>query len=110
VVTFGCSLHSLHFILKKKIPNCLTRVDYYKDEVRLRVPSLFDNLFYEDNQNVMNGIRTGLMLLLPCAPPPASTKHVTWLLGRDGDVRVSVIGEEDEFRSSKLLQSLLNNR
>ncbi|CAL8268297.1 unnamed protein product [Boreogadus saida] len=43
-------------------------------------------------------------------PKKASTKHVTWLLGRDGDVRVSVIGEEDEFRSSKLLQSLLNNR
>ncbi|CAL8358291.1 unnamed protein product [Merluccius merluccius] len=43
-------------------------------------------------------------------PGKASRKHVTWLLGRDGDVRVSVIGEEDEFRSSKLLQSLLNNR
>ncbi|KAK0131629.1 SH2 domain-containing protein 4B [Merluccius polli] len=42
-------------------------------------------------------------------PGKASRKHVTWLLGRDGDVRVSVIGEEDEFRSSKLLQSLLNN-
>ncbi|KAG7276928.1 hypothetical protein CRUP_010248 [Coryphaenoides rupestris] len=42
----------------------------------------------------------------------ASRKHVTWLLGRDGDVRVSVIGEEeeDELRSSKVLQSLLNNR
>lgn len=37
-------------------------------------------------------------------------KHVSWLLGRDGDVRVSVIGELDEFRSSRILQSLMNNR
>lgn len=43
-------------------------------------------------------------------PPPASRKHVSWLLGRDGDVSVSVIGEVDELRSSKLLQSLMNNR
>ena len=42
--------------------------------------------------------------------PPASSKHVQWLLGRDGDVSVIVIGEVDEFRSSKLLQSLRNNR
>ncbi|CAN9514716.1 unnamed protein product [Ophioblennius macclurei] len=40
----------------------------------------------------------------------ASSKHVTWLLGRDGDVSVSIIGEVDEFRSSKLLRSLANNR
>lgn len=38
------------------------------------------------------------------------SKHVSWLLGRDGDVRVSVIGELDEFRSSRILQSLMNNR
>uniref|UniRef100_A0A667ZV50 SH2 domain containing 4A n=1 Tax=Myripristis murdjan TaxID=586833 RepID=A0A667ZV50_9TELE len=38
-----------------------------------------------------------------------SSKHVSWLLGRDGDVSVSVIGEMDEFRSSKLLKSLINN-
>ncbi|XP_028272828.1 SH2 domain-containing protein 4A [Parambassis ranga] len=43
-------------------------------------------------------------------PKKASSKHVRWLLGRDGDVSVSVIGEVDEFRSSKLLQSLMNNR
>lgn len=42
--------------------------------------------------------------------PPGYSKHVTWLLGRDGDVSVSVIGEVDEFRSSKILQSLMNNR
>ncbi|XP_024138696.1 SH2 domain-containing protein 4A [Oryzias melastigma] len=36
----------------------------------------------------------------------ASSKHVSWLLGRDGDVSVSVIGEVDEFRSSKILQNL----
>lgn len=40
----------------------------------------------------------------------AYNKHVSWLLGRDGDVSVSVIGEMDEFRSSKLLQNLMNNR
>lgn len=39
-----------------------------------------------------------------------SSKHVSWLLGRDGDVSVSIIGEVDEFRSSKLLQNLMNNR
>ncbi|XP_029297831.1 SH2 domain-containing protein 4A isoform X2 [Cottoperca gobio] len=42
--------------------------------------------------------------------PKKADKHVRWLLGRDGDVSVSVIGEVDEFRSSKLLQSLMNNR
>ncbi|KAM6999667.1 uncharacterized protein LKV04_004639 isoform 2-T2 [Tautogolabrus adspersus] len=40
----------------------------------------------------------------------AFNKHVSWLLGRDGDVSISVIGEVDEFRSSKLLQRLANNR
>ncbi|XP_031135906.1 uncharacterized protein zgc:92242 isoform X1 [Sander lucioperca] len=43
-------------------------------------------------------------------PKKADNKHVKWLLGRDGDVSVRVIGEVDEFRSSKLLQSLMNNR
>lgn len=42
--------------------------------------------------------------------PAAYSKHVSWLLGRDGDVSVSVIGEVDEFRSSKLLQNIMNNR
>ncbi|XP_061581834.1 SH2 domain-containing protein 4A [Cololabis saira] len=40
----------------------------------------------------------------------ASSKHVSWLLGRDGDVSVSIIGEVDELRASKVLQSLMNNR
>nr|XP_061783583.1 SH2 domain-containing protein 4A-like [Nerophis lumbriciformis] len=40
----------------------------------------------------------------------ASSKRVSWLLGRDGDVSVFVIGEVDEFRSSKLLQTMMNNR
>ncbi|XP_006781902.1 SH2 domain-containing protein 4A [Neolamprologus brichardi] len=40
----------------------------------------------------------------------ASSKHVRWLLGRDGDVSVSIIGEVDELRSSRLLQNLMNNR
>lgn len=43
-------------------------------------------------------------------PKKAYSKHVSWLLGQDGDVSVSVIGEVDEFRSSKLLQSLMKNR
>lgn len=43
-------------------------------------------------------------------PQKEDNKHVKWLLGRDGDVSVSVIGDVDEFRSSKLLQSLMNNR
>ncbi|XP_030253291.1 SH2 domain-containing protein 4A [Sparus aurata] len=43
-------------------------------------------------------------------PKKVYSKHVSWLLGRDGDVSVSVIGEMDEFRSSKLLQSLMNTR
>lgn len=42
--------------------------------------------------------------------PQGYSKRVTWLLGRDGDVSVSVIGGVDEFRSSKILQSLMNNR
>ncbi|XP_075993999.1 uncharacterized protein LOC142988649 [Genypterus blacodes] len=42
-------------------------------------------------------------------PKKASSKRVTWLLGRDGDVSAIVIGEMDEFRSSKLLHSLMNN-
>ncbi|XP_039976726.1 uncharacterized protein zgc:92242 isoform X2 [Xiphias gladius] len=45
-----------------------------------------------------------------CSADPASSKHVRWLLGRDGDVSVRVIGEADEFRSSKLLRSLMNDR
>ncbi|KAM9309748.1 uncharacterized protein KZ484_025719 isoform 1-T3 [Pholidichthys leucotaenia] len=43
-------------------------------------------------------------------PKKVSCKHVSWLLGRDGDVSVSIIGEVDELRSSKLLQSLKNSR
>lgn len=43
-------------------------------------------------------------------PLTGYSKHVTWLLGRDGDVRVSVIGELDEFRSSRILQNLMNTR
>ncbi|KAF7643406.1 hypothetical protein LDENG_00239790 [Lucifuga dentata] len=43
-------------------------------------------------------------------PKKERSKHVSWLLGRDGDVSVSVIGDVDEFRSSKLLRSLFNNR
>uniref|UniRef100_A0AAV2MLF4 Uncharacterized protein n=1 Tax=Knipowitschia caucasica TaxID=637954 RepID=A0AAV2MLF4_KNICA len=37
------------------------------------------------------------------------SKQVRWLLGRDGDVSVMVIGETDEFRGCKLLQNI-NNR
>ncbi|XP_017275160.1 uncharacterized protein zgc:92242 [Kryptolebias marmoratus] len=47
--------------------------------------------------------------LRDAGPKKVSTKRVTWLAGRDGDVSVSIIGEVDEFRSSKLLQNLNNN-
>ncbi|XP_035267212.1 SH2 domain-containing protein 4A-like isoform X2 [Anguilla anguilla] len=38
----------------------------------------------------------------------ASKKRVSWLLGRDGDVHVRVIGETDEVRSAKLIYSELS--
>ncbi|TST47764.1 SH2 domain-containing protein 4A [Bagarius yarrelli] len=38
-------------------------------------------------------------------PRKSTFKKVSWLLGRDGDVHVCVIGETDEFKSSKLLLS-----
>ncbi|XP_054890653.1 SH2 domain-containing protein 4A [Poeciliopsis prolifica] len=41
-------------------------------------------------------------------PKKASSKQVSWLLSRDGDVSVTVIGEVDEFRSSKVLQNHMN--
>lgn len=56
-----------------------------------------------------NWIASGIILLF-FPPLTGYSKHVTWLLGRDGDVRVSVIGELDEFRSSRILQNLLNSR
>lgn len=40
----------------------------------------------------------------------ATLKKVNWLLGRDGDVQVCVIGETDEFKSSKLLLSGLREK
>lgn len=43
-------------------------------------------------------------------PKKASSKQVKWLLRRDGEVSVTVIGELDEFRSSKVLQNHMNNR
>ncbi|KAG7324480.1 hypothetical protein KOW79_012496 [Hemibagrus wyckioides] len=43
-------------------------------------------------------------------PRKATFKKVSWLLGRDGDVHVRVIGETDEFKSSKLLLSELGER
>lgn len=40
----------------------------------------------------------------------AQSKSVSWLLGCDGDVQVIVIGEMDEFKSSKILRSGLGER
>ena len=42
-----------------------------------------------------------------CVFPPANSKNVSWLLGRDGDVAVVVIGEVDELNelSSKFICS-----
>lgn len=37
--------------------------------------------------------------------PVANRKNVSWLLGRDGDVSVMVIGEVDELKTSKLICS-----
>ncbi|XP_076850221.1 uncharacterized protein LOC143499448 isoform X2 [Brachyhypopomus gauderio] len=38
------------------------------------------------------------------------SKSVSWLLGRDGDVHVYVIGETEEFKSSKLILSELREQ
>ncbi|XP_017341664.1 SH2 domain-containing protein 4A [Ictalurus punctatus] len=43
-------------------------------------------------------------------PKKSTLKKVNWLLGRDGDVQVCVIGETDEFKSSKLLLSGLREK
>lgn len=40
----------------------------------------------------------------------AHSKSVSWLLGCDGDVQVIVIGEMDEFKSSKILRAGLGER
>ncbi|XP_071754310.1 uncharacterized protein LOC139910788 [Centroberyx gerrardi] len=38
-------------------------------------------------------------------PKTANSKNVSWLLGRDGDVAVIVIGEVDELKTSKIICS-----
>ncbi|XP_062856630.1 SH2 domain-containing protein 4A [Trichomycterus rosablanca] len=43
-------------------------------------------------------------------PTKASYKKVSWLLGRDGDVHVCVIGETDEYKSHKLILSELRQQ
>lgn len=43
-------------------------------------------------------------------PKTAHSKNVSWLLGRDGDVQVMVIGEMDEFKASKILYSGFGDR
>lgn len=43
-------------------------------------------------------------------PKTGCEKKVTWSLGLDGNVRVTVIGEVEEFQSSKLLKTLQNCR
>lgn len=43
-------------------------------------------------------------------PKTAHSKSVNWLLGRDGDVQVIVIGEMDEFKTSKILYSGFGER
>uniref|UniRef100_A0AAR2JBJ2 SH2 domain containing 4A n=1 Tax=Pygocentrus nattereri TaxID=42514 RepID=A0AAR2JBJ2_PYGNA len=43
-------------------------------------------------------------------PKTAHSKSVSWLLGRDGDVQVIIIGEMDEFKSSKILYTGLGER
>uniref|UniRef100_A0A9J8BXE8 Zgc:100829 n=1 Tax=Cyprinus carpio carpio TaxID=630221 RepID=A0A9J8BXE8_CYPCA len=48
----------------------------------------------------------------PLKPKPktANSKSVSWLLGRDGDVQVIVIGEMDELKSSKIIYSGFGER
>ncbi|KAI5622338.1 hypothetical protein C0J50_17939, partial [Silurus asotus] len=46
----------------------------------------------------------------PRKPRAAHSKSVSWLLGCDGDVKVIVIGEMDEFKSSKILRSGFGER
>uniref|UniRef100_A0A8C1UBP3 Zgc:100829 n=1 Tax=Cyprinus carpio TaxID=7962 RepID=A0A8C1UBP3_CYPCA len=48
----------------------------------------------------------------PLKPKPktANSKSVSWLLGRDGDVQVIVIGEMDELKSSKIMYSGFGER
>ncbi|KAL2094847.1 hypothetical protein ACEWY4_009566 [Coilia grayii] len=43
-------------------------------------------------------------------PKTGQGKSVSWLLGRDGDVQVLVIGETDELKSSKLICTGLGER
>uniref|UniRef100_A0A671PHF6 SH2 domain-containing protein 4A-like n=1 Tax=Sinocyclocheilus anshuiensis TaxID=1608454 RepID=A0A671PHF6_9TELE len=46
----------------------------------------------------------------PLKPKTANSKSVSWLLGRDGDVQVIVIGEMDELKSSKIIYSGFGER
>lgn len=48
----------------------------------------------------------------PIKPKPktGNSKSVSWLLGRDGDVQVIVIGEMDELKSSKIIYSGFGER
>ncbi|XP_051955536.1 uncharacterized protein LOC127624721 [Xyrauchen texanus] len=43
-------------------------------------------------------------------PKTARGKSVSWLLGRDGDVQVNVIGEVDELKCSKIIYSGFGER
>ncbi|XP_051960230.1 uncharacterized protein zgc:100829 isoform X1 [Xyrauchen texanus] len=47
---------------------------------------------------------------LKTKPNRAHNKSVSWLLGRDGDVHVIVIGEVDELKSSKIIYSGFGER
>ncbi|KAJ8405431.1 hypothetical protein AAFF_G00319040 [Aldrovandia affinis] len=49
--------------------------------------------------------REGNTALKP-KPEKARSKNVSWLLGRDGDVQVCMIGEVDEFRSKFIYSEL----
>ncbi|XP_062311577.1 SH2 domain-containing protein 4A-like isoform X2 [Osmerus eperlanus] len=47
---------------------------------------------------------------LAAKPKTANRKSVTWLLGRDGDVAVMVIGDSDEPRSARLIGTSLEDK
>lgn len=54
----------------------------------------------------MCGLKKKKTLACVLFPPSANSKTVSWLLGRDGDVAVVVIGEADELASKFICSGL----
>lgn len=45
-----------------------------------------------------------------CVSPSANSKNVSWLLGRDGEVAVDVIGEVDELTSKFICSGIAEKK